>query len=166
MRQYRYGGFWRRGVALFIDNLILNFIFYLLVLLELQLPLSPYGDRPGLPAGFWGLVNGPFIMGHFAIFTLISVAYFTYFHGAMGQTPGKILLQLKVIRKTGKDLTYGIAFLRWLGYIISGTVFYLGFIWAAFDGRKQGWHDKIAGTLVVRTGDREPRASADGGYSW
>ncbi|MBW2651381.1 MAG: RDD family protein [Deltaproteobacteria bacterium] len=39
----------------------------------------------------------------------------------------------------------------WVGYIISKLPFFLGFIWVAFDGRKQGWHDKIAGTYVIKT---------------
>ena len=46
-------------------------------------------------------------------------------------------------------MTLGIAFLRWVGAIVSGLVFMLGFVWIAFDGRKQGWHDKIAATLVI-----------------
>ena len=79
--------------------------------------------------------------------------YFTYFHGAGGQTPGKMIFGLKVVQSTGEQMTFGIAFLRWVGYIISGTVFYLGFVWIAFDGRKRGWHDKIAGTVVIRVGN-------------
>ena len=47
-------------------------------------------------------------------------------------------------------MTFGLAFLRWVGYILSGIFLYLGFLWIAWDGRKQGWHDKIAGTVVVR----------------
>jgi uncharacterized RDD family membrane protein YckC len=47
-------------------------------------------------------------------------------------------------------MTFGLAFLRWVGYIISAVVLYLGFVWIAFDAKKQGWHDKIAGTVVIR----------------
>jgi hypothetical protein len=47
-------------------------------------------------------------------------------------------------------MTPGIAFLRCVGYLISGPVLCLGFLWIAFDGKKQGWHDKIAATLVIR----------------
>jgi len=61
-----------------------------------------------------------------------------------------MIFGLKVVQSTGEKMTLGVGFLRWVGYIISGMVFYLGFIWIAFDGKKQGWHDKIAGTVVVR----------------
>ena len=77
--------------------------------------------------------------------------YFTLFHGFGGQTPGKKLLGLRVVQSSGKPMTPGLAFLRWVGYIISQIPLCLGFIWIAFDGRKQGWHDKIAATCVIKT---------------
>lgn len=46
--------------------------------------------------------------------------------------------------------TYVGAFLRYVGFFISCVVFLLGVIWAAFDAQKQRWHDKIAGTYVVK----------------
>jgi len=48
-------------------------------------------------------------------------------------------------------MSYGIAFLRWVSYFISALPLYIGFVWAAFDGKKQAWHDKIAGTVVILT---------------
>jgi uncharacterized RDD family membrane protein YckC len=45
---------------------------------------------------------------------------------------------------------FGRSFLRYVGYWVAWITLFIGFIWVAFDGRKQGWHDKIAGTLVVR----------------
>lgn len=149
---HRYGGFWRRGLAIFIDKLILYFLYFFIIVLELTfVPVPPYSHRPDVPFDIWGELNGPFLIGHFLVYVGIGMAYFIYFHGAGGQTPGKILLQLKVIRTTGENLTYGIAFLRWIGYIISSIPFYLGFFWIIIDGRKQGWHDKLAGTVVVIT---------------
>ena len=153
MMSVQYGGFWRRVMAISIDQLILNFIYLLLFLVELLLPSSPYADRPDVPAGIWGYINGEYLLGHFIIFSLVGMGYFTYFHGATGQTPGKMLLRIKVVRENGKDITYGTALLRWLGYIISGLFFNLGFLWVAFDCKKQGWHDKIAGTVVEHIDD-------------
>jgi uncharacterized RDD family membrane protein YckC len=60
-----------------------------------------------------------------------------------------MLMRVQVIQISGEPLTFGLAFLRWVGYIVSGVFLYVGFLWVAWDGRKQGWHDKIAGTLVV-----------------
>jgi len=80
---------------------------------------------------------------------LLDMAYFTYFHGTTGQTPGKRLLGLRVVQETGEPIGLGTAFLRWVGYIVSGIPMLMGFLWAGADRRKQGWHDKIAGTVVI-----------------
>jgi len=48
---------------------------------------------------------------------------------------------------------------RYFGYYVSGLILALGFIWIAFDKRKQGWHDKLAGTLVIREGDDQEDSS-------
>lgn len=158
MNGYRYGGFWRRGIAMLIDRIIIFFIYLTLILLEfLMLPSSPYSHRPDTPAGIWNHLTGPFLIGHVILGLVIGMTYFTWFHGSVGQTPGKVLLKLKVIRTTGKNLNYGRAFLRFAGYIVSAIFLFLGFIWAAFDGRKQGWHDKLAGTVVVIVNNNGPR---------
>lgn len=150
MTVYRYGGFWRRCLALCIDKFILNTLFLVLVLLEiLILPVQPYSYNQNSPGGIWNYMTVTFIVGHIIVFVVMSAAYFTYFHGSIGQTPGKMILNVKVISAQGKDLTYGTAFLRWLCYLVSGMFFTIGFIWAAFDSKKQAWHDKIAGTVVV-----------------
>jgi uncharacterized RDD family membrane protein YckC len=66
-------------------------------------------------------------------------------------TPGKIALRLKIVDAgTGKKLSLGQAIGRYLGYILSMIPFGLGFIWVGIDRRKQGWHDKLAGTVVIR----------------
>jgi uncharacterized RDD family membrane protein YckC len=157
MMGQRYGGFWRRWVALMIDKFILSIIYFTLVMLELRIfPSSSYTRHPDLPAGIWGSMNSRFLLGHCLISIIISMAYFTYFHGAIGQTPGKILLKLQVVGTTGKKLTYGIALLRWIGCIISSLAFFLGFLWVAFDSKKQGWHDKIAGTVVELVNNEDP----------
>jgi uncharacterized RDD family membrane protein YckC len=70
---------------------------------------------------------------------------------AYGATLGKKVFGLKVVGPDGMPPGFGRALLRMtIGYWISGLVFYLGFIWIALDEHKQGWHDKIAQTYVVR----------------
>ena len=81
---------------------------------------------------------------------LIGVGYYVGFWATTGQTPGKMALGIKVISVDGSPVSWGKAGLRYLGYIVSGLVLALGFIWIAFDPQRQGWHDKIAGTYVVR----------------
>ncbi|UEC43346.1 MAG: RDD family protein [Methanothrix sp.] len=80
---------------------------------------------------------------------VVSVGYYTYFFGN-GQTPGMMAMKIKLI---GTDGTYPIGyfkgFLRWIGMIVSAVVILLGYVWILIDKKKQGWHDKIAGTYVV-----------------
>ncbi len=66
-----------------------------------------------------------------------------------GETLGDMLLGLRVVRADGRRLTFGRAFTRLVGAYISGLALFAGFLWALFDGRRQGWHDKLAGTVVV-----------------
>ena len=80
----------------------------------------------------------------------IEVMYFVAFWAWKGQTPGKIALGIKIIRTDGSSLSWGRAFLRYLDYIISVITIYIGFTWIVFDGRRQGLHDKVADTYVVR----------------
>ena len=98
-----------------------------------------------------------FIVTWFFAAFLIKMSYFTYFHGTSGQTPGKMMLRIRVEQIDGEEMTLGIGFLRWVGYIISSLTLYLGFLWIGIDPQKRGWHDWIAGTVVVRlsTGDAD-----------
>jgi uncharacterized RDD family membrane protein YckC len=84
--------------------------------------------------------------------TLFQAVYFTYFWSAAGkgQTLGGRALNIRVVKTDGSYLDYFGAFLRYIGFVISCAVFLIGVIWAAFDPQKQGWHDKIAGTYVVK----------------
>jgi uncharacterized RDD family membrane protein YckC len=136
----RYGGFWRRFAALTIDTIILYLFIIILSLIGTR--LMPINN------GFTWVRMIPY----YGMALIINAVYFTYFHGISGQTPGKRMLGLRVVQAGGAPMTPEIAFLRWVGYIISKVPLFLGFIWAAFDGSKQGWHDKIAGTCVIRTG--------------
>jgi uncharacterized RDD family membrane protein YckC len=88
-----------------------------------------------------------------AINVLLGLVYFVYFWSASGhgQTLGMRVLNLKVIKTDGSMLTYTQAVIRYLGLFLSFLVVLIGVIWVAFDPEKQGWHDKIAGTYVVKT---------------
>jgi uncharacterized RDD family membrane protein YckC len=150
MTAERFGGFWRRVVAYGIDKVILQIFFIILFIAGLLIQGGNQSD--------WYEIDMDLSyrfpdMGVFWIYYLIALfldmVYFTWFHGSVGQTPGKMLLGLRVVQVTGEPMTFGLAFLRWTGYLISKLAVYLGFIWIAFDRRKQGWHDKIAGTVVV-----------------
>jgi uncharacterized RDD family membrane protein YckC len=79
---------------------------------------------------------------------LLSLAYFVYFTGFSGQTIGKMALKIRVISNRNGRVSFPMAFLRWIGYLISAGILFLGFLWITFDNEARGWHDKIAGTRV------------------
>lgn len=96
--------------------------------------------------------GGDFSTAFYAVYILmaaIGIGYFTYFFGK-GQTPGMKLVEIKLIRADRiHPVGYKKGFFRWVGMEISGMLFLLGYIWILIDKKKQGWHDKIAGTYVV-----------------
>ena len=152
MKDRLYGGFWRRLVAYTIDKIILYFISLFLLLIAFLalgqggLSLSNIVATGDIPRGM-GLVVASYAVAMF----VTDMIYFIWFHGSVGQTPGKMILGLRVIQASGDDMTFGAAFLRWVGTLVSGLFLSLGYLWIAFDGKKQGWHDKIAATIVIRT---------------
>jgi uncharacterized RDD family membrane protein YckC len=69
---------------------------------------------------------------------------------ARAATPGKMLIKARIVdANTGGKPTTGQLIGRYLGYYVSMLPLFLGFLWIAFDKRKQGWHDKLAHTVVV-----------------
>lgn len=82
---------------------------------------------------------------------IIPLIYFPYYWQKSGQTPGMKMMGVKVVRdRDGGPVSWGSAILRLIGYWISGAVFYIGYIWIFIDKRKRGWHDLIAGTVVIK----------------
>lgn len=81
---------------------------------------------------------------------LVSAAYNLFFMTRFnGQTPGKMMLGLRAVKKNGRRLTFADVLLRnVIGYTLSG-MFLLGYLWALFDRESQTWHDKLAGTVVI-----------------
>ncbi len=125
----------------------------------LQTPLT---DELAYPrAGFWERMGAAFldivivgILGGLAHFPplgmLITLAYFAGMWAWKQTTIGGIVVGLKVVRVDGRPVTFVTALVRALGAVLSVIVFFLGILWIGWDFEKQGWHDKIAGTVVVR----------------
>ena len=84
------------------------------------------------------------------IWPLVALAYFSALWAWRGTTVGGIVVGLKVVRVDGKPLTFPVALVRSLAAAFSVVVLFLGYLWIAWDSEKQGWHDKIAGTVVLR----------------
>ncbi|MDY6853759.1 MAG: RDD family protein [Thermodesulfobacteriota bacterium] len=140
-------GFFIRAQAFIIDLAILNII-YLFFLFAGCLAVYLALQTQDLYV-YLGKVKALPIPCNFII-TAITIGYFIYFHGATGQTIGKMVCKIKVVQKNGDPLNYSTSFLRWVGYVLSSIALYIGFFWIAFDKNKQGWHDKIANTCVIK----------------
>ena len=122
-------GFWERMGAAFLDMVAVGFI-------------TGFAHRP---LGFMlSFLNGP------PVFFIVALAYFAGLWAWKGTTLGGIVLKLHVVRHDGGPLTFLVALVRGLAAAFSAVVFFLGFFWIGWDREKQGWHDKIAGTVVVR----------------
>ena len=87
------------------------------------------------------------LVGVFAV----SLGYFPWFWVNGGATPGMRIFNLRVVRdRDGGPIGWGEAILRLIGFWISSLVFYLGFVWILIDKRRRGWHDLIAGTVMIQ----------------
>jgi len=153
-----YAGFWVRLLAYVID--------YIIVGIPLVGIAAPF-IAPSIGslrctttnAGYTSVSCPGAVAFHNAILVVASISlvvsgvYFTILWSRWGQTLGQKVLGLRVVdAATGGKISTGRAIGRYVGFLVSGWVIYIGLIWAAFDPRKQGWHDKMASTFVVRRG--------------
>jgi uncharacterized RDD family membrane protein YckC len=126
------------------------------------LALPPATDMLSHPrASFWERMGAGFldtvlvsilgaVVGGPPLGFLVALAYFAGMWAWKGTTIGGIVLGLKVVRLDGAPITFPVALVRGLAAAFSVVVLFLGFLWIAWDRDKQGWHDKIAGTLVLK----------------
>ncbi|HVO72200.1 MAG TPA: RDD family protein [Aggregatilineaceae bacterium] len=97
-----------------------------------------------------GAIIGRTVLG-IGVGFLVGLVYNWYFWTRNnGQTPAKSFMGIRVVKTNGSRLTDLDAVVRYIGYYISGFVLGLGYLWAFIDADKQAWHDKLAGTYVVR----------------
>lgn len=140
-------GFAVRGLAYIIDRFVLTFVgilFLTVAIAALKTGSYFHIEIPPIQRFTIALVIT------YSAMLFIKMSYYTFFHGATGQTVGKMVCGIKVVTAHNETIGYRRAFLRWIGYLISSLALYLGFLWVAIDRNKQGWHDKIAKTYVIR----------------
>jgi uncharacterized RDD family membrane protein YckC len=148
-----YAGFWIRFVALLIDEIIL---FVPLVIVFVATEGSTFTNYTNcVQSGELTTVCSSAYLGSVGLFELLalgaSAVYSILLWALFGGTLGQRMLGLHVVdAATGQNIGLGRSIGRYVGFVISGIALDIGFIWAAFDPRKQGWHDKIASTFVVR----------------
>lgn len=147
-------GFGKRLGAIFIDGFVLLFISFIVlfaagIVLTLLNAYSYTSENP-YPADTLLLLIG----------LATSILYYVGFWTKSGVTIGKNAVGIKVVGRDGQPLSVGRALIRYAGYIISGVVLALGFLWILFDRRRQGWHDKLAGSFVIDVDDDFTDAAA------
>ena len=134
-----YAGFWQRAAAFVIDWLIAIVI----VVPVMVLVFGVRGFTLDPDAHGWDLLA-------FVALAAAVIGFWRY----CGATPGKIAFGLKIVdAESGLPPSLARLVLRFFAYFVSALPLYLGFLWAALDRRKQGWHDKIARTIVINSED-------------
>ncbi|EAS43053.1 RDD family protein [Photobacterium profundum] len=140
--KFEYVGFWSRVGATLIDTIII-------VMISAPLMYMFYGDSY--------LYSDDFVLGFVDvimnyIFPLVAVIIFWTYKSA---TPGKMAIKAIIVdADTGKRPTTKQYIIRYFGYFISTIPLCLGLMWVGWDNKKQGWHDKIAKTVVIRPQNR------------
>ena len=135
---FQYLGFWARVLASILDNIWISIVLVILLLVLAQVGILQFSmtDTSG---------------GEIILQTVIPLLLVVGLWIKYASTPGKMAFGAKILdARTFEEVPPGRLFLRYIGYFVSLIPLGLGFLWVAFDSRKQGWHDKIAGTVVVK----------------
>lgn len=139
-QEFQYVGFWARTLAAIIDTVLMMLVIFPLL-------ITIYGwayfdvTQTGVVAGAADIVIS-WVLPPLAIiaFWLIKQA-----------TPGKMMVSAKIVdAKSGEPASTGQLIGRYFAYYLAMLPLFLGIIWVGIDKRKQGWHDKLAGTLVIK----------------
>ena len=143
MNNNKYAGFWIRVGASLIDTVLMMIV--IVPALSIIYGKSYwYGEAASL--GVWDIVF------NYILPAVVVIVFWVY----KSATPGKMALGLKIVdAETGIQPSTSSLILRYLAYYVSIIPLLLGLIWVGIDKRKQGWHDKIAGTVVIRNNDKE-----------
>jgi len=129
MKNPQYGGFWKRVLALFLDGIIIG------------IPASAIG---------FGLAFATGVVSITYLVQLGAIALVIYLDGIKGGTPGKQILGMRIVNEQGNFIGIPMAILRYIARIVSGALLGIGLIMVAFTQKKQGLHDLIAKTYVVK----------------
>ncbi|MEE8400289.1 MAG: RDD family protein [Desulfobacterales bacterium] len=149
-----YVGFWLRLWATIIDVIIITIViapltFYIFGS-TLAADLSATQDVDVIAIRLMEIMSSPLF---FLISNILPLLAMVVLWRTKAATPGKMVFSARIVdSRTGGSLSTGQSIIRALAYMVSTIPFCLGYLWIAFDKRKQSWHDKIAHTVVVRPG--------------
>lgn len=132
-----YAGFWIRSGAAILDSV-------LIMLLTSPLLYVIYGDSYLNTDDF--IQGAPDFLISYILPFIATILFWIY----KSATPGKMVVKVRIVdQKTGQPPTTQQSIIRYLGYFVSTIPLGLGIFWIAWDNNKQGWHDKMAGTVVI-----------------
>ena len=144
MEDKEYAGFWIRVAAALIDTLL---VFLIIGPILTAIYGVEYWAGDSLTKGTWDIIFN-------YIFPAIAIIIFWTYKSA---TPGKMAMKLTIVdAKSGNKPSTVQFIIRYFGYYVSMLPVFLGIIWVGIDKRKQGFHDKLAGTVVLRDKIPEP----------
>lgn len=164
-----YGSFNRRMWAITFDSIVFYILYmplmqfiekfypkegYTVDLVAFQQELATKNTPMERLSYFWHTLNESGYIARFFVDSCVQMGLFFLLIAICwklwSSTPGKMILRMKVVdAKTEASLSNKQIVLRLLGYIVSGVPLLIGYFWMSFDKRHQGWHDKIAGTVVI-----------------
>ena len=146
----RYVGFWARVLAMIIDSLWISVILVLVVVAVFGGDFMEAAMKAQEGSADMAAATAPSAAGSLLVQLLVPALLIVAFWIYKSATPGKMVISAEIVdaKTLGKPST-GQLIARYIGYYLSSVVFCLGFLWVAFDKRKQGWHDKIARTVVI-----------------
>jgi uncharacterized RDD family membrane protein YckC len=152
-----YAGFVTRAIAFIIDMLIIELTVFAItgvVIMIIGFFASLYNTLPWASEGRFEPVTlwTAGIITTLTLFVMIWL-YPTIFWMINGQTMGKRIMGLRVVRMDGSEMTFWRGLVRVFGYWVSAVALFLGFIWVLFSNERRGWHDKLAGTCVIYSWD-------------
>ena len=144
MDDYEYAGFWMRFLATMIDSI-------LILIITIPVLTAMYGDA------YWTSEQMYFGIGDILInylFPAVAVIVFWVYRSA---TPGKMALKLKIVDANSGEKPSVMQFVgRYFAYFVSMLPLCLGYFWIGFDEKKQGWHDKLTKTVVIKSNKKIP----------
>ncbi|SRR5258706_16423769 len=148
----QYAGAISRAVAFGIDVAIISVT--MLVVAGLALTIEGF-----FPGRIFAGVRFTITVAAEVIDAVFAIAYPIAFWAVLSETPGDMLMGLRIVRTDGKRMNLRRALLRYVGCLLAALPLFLGFLWILVDERRQGWHDKIAGTYVLYTAHDSLRQS-------
>jgi len=144
MDNVKYAGFWSRTLATLIDSFIIMIISLPFTMILFYGKFITIQDSEILFSSIFGQTI------YYFINYIFPVIFTMYFWIKYSSSPGKKFLRMKIVDKDSlNDLTPKQSIIRYFAYVVSIIPLMIGFIWIAFDKKKQGFHDKLSNTIVI-----------------